>query len=75
MLDLLVQVVLDFFRLFLLEQYLVLVVNLCLSEALITLITNICQSLIEPNLLRVVELFEICELLLGCHVDFINSVL
>jgi len=75
LLDLLVQVVLDFFRLFLLEQYLVLVVDLCLSEALITLITNICQSLVEANLLRVVELFEICELLLRCHVDFIDSVL
>ena len=75
MLDLLVQVVLDFFRLFLLEQYLVLVVDLCLGEALITLITNICQSLIEANLLRIVELFEICELLLRCHIDFIDSVL
>ena len=75
LLDFLVQLVLDLLGLFLLEEDLVLVVDLSLGQALVALVTHISQPLLEPDLLRVVELFEVSELLLRSLIDLIDSVL
>ena len=72
---LLVQLILNLFSLFLLEQDLVLVVDFGLCQALVSLVTNICQSLLESNLLRIVELLQVGELLLGSHINLVDGVL
>ena len=72
---LLVQLILNLFSLFLLEQDLILVIDFGLCQALVSLVTNICQSLLESNLLRIVELLQVGELLLGSHINLVDGVL
>ena len=75
MLNLFIHLVLDLFSFLLQEQDLILVVDFCLGKSLVALVTHISQPLLEPDLLRVVELFEVSELLLRSLIDLIDSVL
>ena len=58
-----------------LEEDLVLVIDLGLCETLVTLIAHISEPLLESHFFRVVELFEVGELLLRSHINLIDSVL
>jgi len=55
MLDIFVQIILDFFSLFLLEKYLILVIDLTLGQPFIALLSDFVQSLLKSDLLWVVE--------------------
>ena len=54
--DLVIQLILDIFRLLLLEENLVLIINFSLSKPLISLITNIIKSLLESHFFGIIEL-------------------
>ena len=58
-----------------LEEDLVLVIDLGLCETLVTLIAHISEPLLESHFFRVVELFEVGELLLRSHINLIDSFL
>jgi len=55
MLDIFVQIILDFFSLLLLEKYLILVIDLTLGQPFIALLSDFVQSLLKSDLLWVVE--------------------
>ena len=57
------------------EEDLILVVNFCLGKSLVTLITHVRQTLIKAHFLRVIEPFQISELLLRVLVNLIDRVL
>lgn len=75
LLDLVVELILDLFGFLLLEDQLVLVVDLGLSETLIALLPHIIEPLLESLLLGLVELFELRQLLLRVHIDFVDGFL
>ena len=73
--DLVVKLGLNLLSLLLLEQDLVLVVDLGLCESFVALVTHILQPLLEAHLLGIVELLEVCELLLRVHINLVDLVL
>ena len=73
--DLVVELCLDLFSLFLLEQNLILVVDLGLCESLVALVTDILQPLLEAHFFRVIELLQVSELLLRVKVNLVDLVL
>ena len=75
LLNLVVELVLDLLSFFLLEEDLILIVDFGLSESLVALFADIGQPLLEAHLLGVVELLEVCELLLRVHINLVDLVL
>jgi len=73
--DFVIELVLNLLSLFLLEQYLVLVVDFSFCESLVALLPHIVESLLKADFLGVIEFLEFCELLLRLIVDFSDRVL
>ena len=75
LLDLVVQVALYILCFLLLEQDLILVIHLCVSKSLLSLVLYISDPLLKTHLLSLVELLQICQLLLRVCVNLIYGIL